>query len=89
MKMLKRQTIIFLLSIFLIQFFWFDSQIRLQNGVTVNPVFAQSVSREVITPHFSDDFLKSSQNIPENDQNSLDKIYYKVITLYRFDKTRG
>jgi len=87
MKIFKTQAVMILGLIILIQFFWFDSQIWIRNGVTVNPVFAQSVSGKVITPHLSDAFLKASQNIPSNDMNNLDEIYYKVMTLYRFDQT--
>lgn len=88
MKIFKTQAVMILGLIILIQFFLVCSQIWIRNGVTVNPVvFAQSVSSIVITPHLSDAFLEASQNIPSNDMNNLDEIYYKVMTLYRFDQT--
>ncbi len=88
MKIFKGQVVMILGLVILIQFFWFDNLVWMRNGVTVNSVvFAQSVSGTVVTPHLSDVFLKASQNIPANDMNNLDEIYYKVMTLYRFDQT--
>jgi len=83
----KRQAVMILGLLILIEFFMFDSQIWMQDNLRVNIVSAQSASGKVITPHLSDSFLKASQNVPANDMNNLDEIYHRVMTLYRFDQT--
>jgi len=57
-------------------------------SLIVSILGAPFISAQISTiksPFVSDDFIKSAQNIPFYDNNNLDEIYYKVMTLKRTD----
>ncbi len=48
-----------------------------------------SETADLKSPFISDDFIKASQNIPQNDNNNLDEIYFRVLTLHAIDPYLG